>query len=69
MDTNYFEDELWKCETIEIEARAVLHNMHVSMNQTRGSRINFESAFRPSCSSLDSIESKLNNTDNTFFIE
>ena len=69
MDTNYFEDELWKFESIEIEARAVLHNMHVSTNQTRGSRINFESASRPSCSSLDSIESKLNNTEDTFFIE
>ena len=44
MDTNYFEDELWKCETIENEAKVVLHHIHVSINQTRGSRINFESA-------------------------
>jgi hypothetical protein len=42
MDTNYFEDELWKFESIENEANEVLHHMHVSMNQTRGSRINFE---------------------------
>ena len=69
MDTNYFEDELWKCETIENEAKVVLHHIHVSINQTRGSRINFESASRPSCFSLDSIESKLNNTEDTFFIE
>lgn len=43
MDTNYFEDELWKCETIENEAKVVLHNMHVSINQTRAARINFGS--------------------------
>lgn len=43
MDTNYFEDELWKCETIENEARAVLHHIHVSINQTRAARINFDS--------------------------
>jgi len=40
-DTNYFEDELWKTETIENEAREILHKMHVSTNETRGNRINF----------------------------
>lgn len=63
MDTNYFEDELWKCETIENEAKAVLHNMHVSINQTRAARINFDSL------SIDSIESKTDNQISTFFIE
>lgn len=63
MDTNYFEDELWKFESIEIEARAILHNMHVSINQTRAARINFDSL------SIDSIESKTNNQISTFFIE
>ena len=63
MDTNYFEDELWKCETIENEAKVVLHNMHVSINQTRAARINFDSL------PIDSIESKTNNQISTFFIE
>lgn len=63
MDTNYFEDELWKCETIENEAKVVLHNMHVSINQTRAARINFDSL------SIDSIESKTDNQISTFFIE
>ena len=63
MDTNYFEDELWKFESIEIEARAVLHNMHVSTNQTRAACINFNSF------SIDSVESKTNNQNGTFFIE
>jgi len=63
MDTNYFEDELWKCETIENEAKVVLHNMHVSINQTRAARINFDSL------SIDSIESKTNNQISTFFIK
>ena len=64
MDTNYFEDELWKCETIENEAKVVLHNMHVSINRTRAACINFESSF-----SIDSVESKMNNQNGTFFIE
>lgn len=64
MDTNYFEDELWKCETIENEAKVVLHNMHVSINRTRAACINFESS-----SSIDSVESKTNNQISTFFIE
>ena len=64
MDTNYFEDELWKCETIENEAKVVLHNMHVSINRTRAACINFESS-----SSIDFVESKTNNQNSTFFIE
>lgn len=64
MDTNYFEDELWKCETIENEAKVVLHNIHVSINRARAACINFESS-----SSIDSVESKTNNRNGTFFIE
>ena len=63
MDTDYFEDELWKCETIENEAKVVLHNMHVSINRTRAACINFDSF------SIDSVESKTNNRNGTFFIE
>jgi hypothetical protein len=62
MDTNYFEDELWKCEKIETEARQVLHNIHISLNRS-GGRINFETLTRPANSS---IEPKADNEITTF---